>query len=244
MENALLLRRLWERGERIQVHLDMACETLADAPAANVVGELVGSARPKEVVLLAGHLDSWDVGQGAQDDGVGCILSLEAAYLIHQAGLKPRRTVRVVWFANEENGNRGGLGYLDQHRAELAQHVAAIETDSGNGLAKGFTLELHAGVNGQPDPVRGLKVLRQLAPLLEPLGAGRLELGHSGVDVEPSVLAGVPGLGMNHDTTHYWEVHHSKADTLDKVNRDDLARNAAILAVTAYGLAELPERLQ
>ena len=244
VENALMMRRMWEAHERIQVHLEMNCETLPDVPAANVVGDLVGSSKPEEVVLLSGHLDSWDVGQGAQDDGVGCILSLEAAHLIHKAGLKPKRTVRVVFFANEENGNRGGLGYLEQHRAELPKHVAAFESDSGNGPVRGFTLELHPSAAGQaPDPVRSLAVLRKLAPLLEPLGAARLELGHSGVDVEPSVLTGVPGLGVSHDTSHYWEVHHSKADTLDKVNKEDLARNSAILAIAAYALAELPERL-
>lgn len=243
VEDALMMRRMWERGERIQAHLEMNCETLADAPAANVVGDLVGSARPEEIVLVSGHLDSWDVGQGAQDDGVGCILALEAAHLIRQAGLKPQRTVRVVFFANEENGNRGGLGYLEQHRAELARHVAALESDAGNGLARGFTLELHPPPGTTPDPARSLAFFRRLGPGLAPLGAGRLEPGHSGVDIEPMVLAGVPGVGMSHDTTHYWEVHHSKADTLDKVNREDLARNAAILAVAVFGLADLPERL-
>ena len=243
VENALMMRRMWERHERIQVHLEMNCATLPDVPAANVVGELVGSEKPKEVVLVGGHLDSWDVGQGAQDDGVGCILSLEAAYLIHQAGFKPRRTVRVVFFANEENGNRGGTGYRDQHQAELPQHVAAFETDSGNGPVKGFTLELHTSDGGKvADSSRPLALLRTLGPVLEPLGAGKLDLGHSGVDVEPAVLTGVPGVGVNHDTAHYWEVHHSKADTLDKVNPADLARNSAILAVAVLGVADMPER--
>jgi carboxypeptidase Q len=244
VENALMMRRMWERGERIQVHLEMNCETLPDVAGANVVGDLVGSSKPEEIVLVSGHLDSWDVGQGAQDDGVGCVLALEAAHLIHQAGLAPKRTVRVVFFANEENGTRGGLGYAAAHKADLGKHVAMIETDSGNGPARGFTLELHPAEGGQaPDPARSLALLRKLGPALEPLGAGRLELGHSGTDVEPTVLKGVPGIGMTHDTSHYWEVHHSKADTFDKINKDDLARNAAILAVAAYGLADLPERL-
>jgi carboxypeptidase Q len=242
VENAMMMRRMWERGERIRVHLDMNCETLPEVQAANVVGELVGGERPEEVLVLSGHLDSWDVGQGAQDDGVGCILALEAASLIHRAGLTPRRTVRVVFFANEENGTRGGKGYALQHQAELPKHLAVLETDSGNGLARGFTLELRTPAGGTPrDPVRALGLLRRLSPLLTPLGAGRLELGHSGTDVEPSVLAGVPGLGMTHDTSRYWEVHHSKADTVDKVNREDLAKNASILAIAAYGLAGLPE---
>jgi carboxypeptidase Q len=243
VENALMMRRMWARGERIQVHLEMNCATLPDVPAANVVGELVGSERPQEVVLVGGHLDSWDVGQGAQDDGVGCILSLEAAYLIHKAAFQPRRTVRVVFFANEENGDRGGLGYRDQHLAELPKHVAAFESDSGNGLIQGFRLDLHGADGGKPgDPARSLALLRTLGPVLGSLGAGKLEFGHSGVDVEPSVLKGVPGLGVNHDTARYWEVHHSKADTLDKVNPTDLARNSAILAVAVLGVADMTER--
>ena len=244
VENAMMMRRMWDKGQRIQVHLDMACELLPEVEAANVVGELVGATKPQEIVLVGGHLDSWDVGQGAQDDGVGCVLSLQAARMIKEQGLKPARTVRVVFFANEENGNRGGEGYARQHRAELKDHVAAIETDSGNGLARGFSLELHPLAGGPaPDAPRALAVLERLTPLLEPLGAGRMSAGHSGTDVEPTVVLGVPGLGMSHDTSHYWEVHHSKADTFDKVNREDLAKNAAILAVAVYGLADLPGRL-
>ncbi len=244
VENAMMMRRQWERGQRIRVHLEMNCRTLPDVEAANVVGELPGSARPEEIVLVGGHLDSWDVGQGAQDDGVGCVLSLAAAQLIHEQGLKPARTVRVVFFANEENGNRGGEGYLALHRARMKDHVAAIETDSGNGPARGFSLELHAPEGGKaPDAQKALAVLSGLRPMLEPLDAGRLVLGHGGVDIEPSVMVGVPGLGMNHDTAKYWEVHHSKADTFDKIDKEDLARNAAILAVAVYGLAEMPGRL-
>jgi hypothetical protein len=244
VEDAMMMRRLWERRQRIQVHLEMGCETLPDVEAANVVGELPGASKPGEIVLVGGHLDSWDVGQGAQDDGVGCVLSLQAAHLIHAQGLRPARTVRVVFFANEENGNRGGEGYLAQHRAELKDHVAAIETDSGNGPARGFSLELHPREGGKaPDAQKALATLGILAPMLEPLEAGRLVLGHGGVDIEPSVMVGVPGLGMNHDTAHYWEVHHSKADTFDKINKDDLIRNGAILAVTVFGLADMPGRL-
>ncbi|BDU77861.1 M20/M25/M40 family metallo-hydrolase [Mesoterricola sediminis] len=244
VENALMMRRMWNRGLRMQVHLEMNCRTLPDAPAANVVGDLPGASRPDQVVLVGGHLDSWDVGQGAQDDGVGCVLSLQAARMIKEAGLRPARTVRVVFFANEENGTRGGEGYLKRHEGELARHVAALESDSGSGLARGFGLELHPRP-GQPapDPAKALAVLQLLKPMLEPLGAGRLGEGHGGVDIGPSVLAGVPGLGMNHDTAKYWEVHHSKADTFDKVDKGDLARNGAILAVAVYALADMPGTL-
>jgi carboxypeptidase Q len=171
------------------------------------------------------------------------VLSLEAAHLIKAQGLRPARTVRVVFFANEENGSRGGEAYAKAHAAELADHVVAIETDTGNGLVKGFSLEIRAAEGHKPDPEKALEALRTLAPLLEPLGAGRLVLGHGGTDIEDTVLQGVPGLGVGHDLAHYWEVHHSKADTFDKVNKDDLARNAGILAVAVYGLAEMPGRL-
>lgn len=244
VENALMMRRMWNRGLTMRVHLEMNCQTLPDAPAANVVGELPGAIHPEQVVLVGGHLDSWDVGQGAQDDGVGVVLSLQAARMIRETGLKPARTVRVVFFANEENGTRGGEGYLKLHEAELDRHVAALESDSGSGLARGFGLELHPRPGKPaPDAAKALGVLQLLKPMLEPLGAGRLTEGHGGVDIGPTVLAGVPGLGMNHDTFHYWEVHHSKADTFDKVDRGDLARNAAILAVAVYALADLPATL-
>jgi len=246
MENATMMRRMWERGERITLHLEMNCEQLPDVAAANVVGEVVGSVKPEEIVIISGHLDSWDVGQGAQDDGVGCALALEAGHLIQRLGLKPRRTLRVVLFANEENGNRGGLGYLEAHRQELSNHVAAMESDSGNGVAKGFSLELHDPKNGPVlDKDRILTAFRsRLKPFLEPMGAGALELGGSGVDVGPIVQAGVPGVGVNHDVTHYWDVHHSKADTFDKINREDLAKNSALVAITAFLLADMPERLK
>jgi len=244
VENAAMMRRMWERGETIKLNLEMACEQLPDAPAANVVGEVVGSEKPEEIVVVSGHLDSWDVGQGAQDDGVGCVLALEAGHLIQRLDLKPKRTIRVVLFANEENGNRGGLGYLEAHRAELPNHMAAIESDSGNGLAKGLSLELHDIKGAAPvNRERAFHLFKRLKPYLEPLGAGTLEPGGSGVDVGPMVQAGVPGIGIEHDTTHYWDVHHSKADTFDKINKDDLARNSAIVAITTFLLADLVERL-
>lgn len=243
VENAMMLRRMWEKGQRIQVHLEMSCATLPDVEAANVVGDLTGASKPNEVVLVGGHLDSWDVGQGAQDDGVGVVLSLQAAQLIKAQGLRPARTVRVVFFANEENGSRGGEAYAHQHAAELADHVVAIETDTGNGLARGFSLVLPSRTAVALDAQKSLSVLRTLAPSLEPLGAGALVLGHGGTDIDACVEAGVPGLGMSHDEYHYWEVHHSKADTFDKINKEDLAKNSAILAVAVYALAEMPGRL-
>ena len=236
LEAATQLRRLQEAGVPVRIHLVMGATTLPDAPSANVVGEIPGTERPNEVILLSGHLDSWDVGQGAQDDGAGCVISLEAARLIQALGLKPRRTIRVVFFVNEENGLRGGDGYLAAHRADLAGFVAAVESDSGSEKARGFGLDLPKAT---PEArAAALAQLQTFAPLLERLGAGRLVLGGSGEDVSPLVAQGVPGLGLDHAATHYFDIHHSEADTLDKVDENDLAQNAAILATFAYALAQ------
>jgi len=237
VENAAMMRRMWEKRQKIQVHLEMSCETLPDVESANVIGELKGSENPGEIILVSGHLDSWDVGQGAQDDGVGCVLALQAVQMIKEEGLKPARTIRVVFFANEENGTRGGEAYLNAHGNELKDHIVAIESDAGNGLASGFSLEILPKEKNTPEMIKTHRVLENIKPILEPLGAAKFSPGFAGVDIEPIVKAGVPGLGMKHDTTHYWEVHHSKADTFEKIKKDDLAKNAAILAVTVYSLA-------
>jgi Zn-dependent M28 family amino/carboxypeptidase len=210
-----------------------------------VIGVVPGTELPEEVVVVSGHLDSWDVGQGAQDDGVGCVLAMEAGRLVRHLGLRPRRTIRVVLFANEENGTRGGLGYLETHRGALERHAAAIESDIGNGLIKAFTLELHDPKAGpKVDRERALALFRRhLSPWLEPLGVTRFDAGGSGVDVGPMVRDGVPGVGAGHDTARYWDVHHSRADTFDKVVKEDLQKNAATLAVATYLLADMPERL-
>lgn len=253
IENSTMLRRMAQRGERIQLHLEMDNELIKDQPSANVVGELVGSEKPQEIVLLSGHLDSWDVGQGAQDDGVGCMITLGAVKAIHDAGLKPKRTLRVVFFTNEENGDFGGKGYRDAHKAELGNFVAAMESDSGNGPVKGFSLDLHgegrnkAVVTSPEEKARAeksLALLKSFAPLLEPLDATKMEMGGSGTDVGPTVSEGVPGIGVSHDTTHYWEIHHTKADTFDKVIKLDMQKNIAAVGIMAYMLAEMEGTLR
>ncbi len=256
IEAATQLRRMQERGERIRVRLELENRVLEDAESANVVAEVPGRERPEEIVLLSGHLDSWDVGQGAQDDGVGSLMAWEAARLIQASGLRPRRTIRVVLFTNEENGLRGGHAYRDAHRDELPRHVAMVEADSGNGPIQGFNLDLNSGPGrggrarsgeGSPaDPevqAAALAWLRQFSPLLAPFGAGKIESGGSGADLEPSVALGVPGIGVNQDTTEYFKIHHTWADTFDKVDKAAFQKNVAALAALAYLLAEAPDRI-
>jgi carboxypeptidase Q len=261
IENATMMRRMQERGDTLRVRLTMGAQTLDDALSHNLVGEVLGSERPEEIVVIGGHIDSWDVGDGAQDDGVGCVISLDAARLIHELGLRPRRTIRVVLFTNEESGMAGGKAYLEAHRHELAHHVAAIESDTGNGLASGFRLDVRPRMIGldpetrdadlappqkeELEAVRGVAKTRleTISPLLRPLGADMVLLAGSGVDISPLVKEGVVGLGVHHDTSRYWDIHHTAADTFDKIVKEDLDRNVATMAIMAYVLADMPGRI-
>ncbi|MFN8012160.1 MAG: M20/M25/M40 family metallo-hydrolase [Holophagaceae bacterium] len=252
IENATQLHRLQASGQTPRVHLEMDSAWTGEATSANVVGELPGTGKPEEIVLLGGHLDSWDVGQGAQDDGVGCMIALHAAAQIKRSGLAHRRTLRVVLFTNEEHGLAGGRAYAEAHRDELTKHAALFETDSGNGLIQGFSLDLGGGQRRNRDlraaePTEAQKAalakLQALAPLVADLGAGKMELGGSGADVSPLVTLGAPGLGVGHDASRYWDVHHTRADTFDKIKPDDLKKNVAILSAMAYAVAEMEERL-
>jgi Iap family predicted aminopeptidase len=232
-EDADLLARLSAAGDRPEVLLRLGARTLRDAPSANVVAELVGRERPQEIVLLGAHLDSWDVGQGAHDDGAGCVVMMEALDLLRQLGLRPRRTVRVVLFTNEENGLRGARAYAQQHAQEVAQHVAAIESDSGGFAPRGFAVE----------DARLLPALAPLAARLAPVTATELRVGHTGADLIPLAGAGVPALGLWMHSESYFDYHHSEGDTLDKVEPEALARSVAAVAAMAYMLAEMPGAL-
>lgn len=239
-EDAAMLTRMIRAGQKVEVTLTMQART-DDAPAesANVLAELRGAEAPDEIVVIGGHLDSWDVGQGAQDDGGGCVVSMEALNVLRQLGLRPRRTIRVVLFTNEENGLAGGRAYARQHEAELPHHVAAIEDDGGTFRTLGF------GVS-HVDPEKAKLALAQLADLLtllEPIGATQALPDGGGADIGPMRPAGVPQLGLNVDMTHYFDYHHTHADTVDKIDPHDLTDCIAAMAVTAYVLADMPGRL-
>ena len=229
-EDAETIHRLLASGEKVKVSFTLGCKNLPDAPSANVLADIRGSERPDEVVVIGGHLDSWDVGTGAQDDGAGVAITMEAMRLIKASGLKPRRTIRAVLFTNEENGLRGGKNYAEVHAAELARHVAAIESDSGGARPLGF------GVSAGPE---ALAIVQKLAEPLARFAADEVTDGGGGADISPMADSGVPQLSLRQDGTHYFDIHHTMADTLDKVDPHDLAMNATAMAVMAWSLAEL-----
>jgi carboxypeptidase Q len=232
-EDAELIHRLSASGDPVEVTLTLGCRTLPDVESANAVAELPGRSQPDEVVVIGGHMDSWDLGTGAIDDGAGVAISMEALRLLKKLNLRPRRTIRAVLFMNEENGDRGGHAYFETHRAEMEKHLAAIESDSGAGHPLGFSVNAGPGGDG---------VVRDLASRLKSIGATAVEAGgDGGVDISPMLAAGVPLMGLRQDMTEYFNWHHTAADTLDKVNPRDLADNAAAMALMAYALADMKD---
>ncbi len=238
IEDALLIQRLADAGNAVTVHLEMEAHMLPDAESANVIGEIPGRERPDEIVVIGGHLDSWDVGAGAQDDGSGCITALEAAHLIHKLGLRPRRTLRVVFWTNEENGGAGGEAYRMWAGDTVKNHVAAIEMDGGAEKPMGF------GLSANGDLQASLARLREIGALLERIDAASIQPGGGGADIAPIMADGVPGLALRTVGTHYFDWHHSRADTPDKVKLEDLRGNIAAMAVMAYVLADMPAPLR
>jgi len=236
IEGAELLQRMYDRGERPRLRLKMGARFLPDAESANVVAELKGTEKPDEIVLVGGHFDSWDVGQGAHDDGGGCIVAWEVARLLKSMGLRPRRTIRVVLFTNEENGLRGGLAYRDAHKAELAKHVLAIESDSGVYRPTGFGLSAEASPQARAD-------LERIAELLSDIRADGVYGDGGGADISPIMREGVIGASLNVDISRYFDIHHTHADTFDKVSPRELAACVAAMTVMAYVVADMPDRL-
>jgi carboxypeptidase Q len=234
VEDAAMLHRMHARGERVVVTLRMEAMTHPDAMSRNVVAELVGREKPEEIVVLGGHIDSWDVGQGAMDDAGGSVAAWEVLRVLKRLGLQPRRTIRVVLWTNEENGLRGATAYRDAHAAEISRHVMAMESDGGVFAPEGFS------VAGTADAVT---MVGGLASLLESIGATRITPGGAGADVGPLTDAGVPGLGLDVDGTRYFWYHHSEADTMDKLDPREVAQCVAAMAVMAYVVAEMPETL-
>jgi carboxypeptidase Q len=235
VEDANRLARLVARGVPVTLRLRMAAQTLADADSANVIGEITGRERPDEVVLLGGHFDSWDPAGGASDDGVGCIVTWEAARLMKQLALRPRRTVRIVLFTNEENGLRGGLAYRDGFAADAAKHVMALESDIG------VFEPMRLGFTGND---RARQMMADVVDLLRPVGFPPLGPGGGGADIGPIAQVGqVPTMALSGDTTQYFQIHHTPADTVERIAPREVAKAAAGIAAVAWAAAEMPEAL-
>src|SRR5580698_2239751 len=233
-EDAYMLARFYAEGTPARVHLEMGAQMLPDADSGDVIGEIPGKEHPEEVVVIGGHIDSWDVGQGAQDDGASIMACLQALAIIHQLGLQPRRTLRVAFWVNEENGTRGGESYRAFVGDQLKNQVVALEMDGGAETPRGFG----AGVDE-----KSLEMLKQIGKLLEPIGAGEITLGGGGEDITALVRDGVAGMSERAAGTHYFDWHHSEADTLDKVNPEDFRKSVAALAVMSFAVADMPDRL-
>jgi carboxypeptidase Q len=234
MEHAMMLHRMQDRGDKITVRLTMQAKSLPDADSRNVMAEIIGAEHPEEIVVLGGHIDSWDVGQGAMDDGGGVVAAWEAVKLIQRLGLQPKRTIRVVGWTNEENGFRGATTYAENLGDKVGNHVFAMESDAGTFRPTGF------GFTGSE---AALQIVKQVGALLKPIGADSISVGGGGADIAPLMRQGVPGAGLDVEGARYFWYHHTNGDTLDKLDPADFARCVAAFAVLAYVVADLPERL-
>jgi len=217
-------------GARLELELQLECRDEGEVEAHNVIAEITGRERPGEIVVVGGHLDAWDVGQGAHDDGAGCVQAMETLRLVHSLGLRPRRTLRCVLWTNEENGLRGAVAYKDAHESELAGHVLAIESDRGGFAPRGFE------TNATGAAFQTLEgIVRQLAPY----GAAFLRPGSGGADTGPLERAGTNVMQFVPDAARYFDYHHCGRDTLDAVHPRELALSAGVIAALAWSVAEL-----
>jgi len=233
-EDADLIADLVRQGP-VKMKLVLTPQTLPDVESANVIADIKGSEHPEQVIIVSGHLDSWDLGTGAIDDGAGIAVSMEVANLIQKLHLKPKRTIRVIAWMNEENGSAGSKQYAKDHEKEISSHFAAMETDEGAGHPLGINIKGRAEVK---------KMFTPVAAILQESGAGMLNLvEHCGADIESLEKAGVPAFSPIQDSRFYFNYHHTAADTLDKIVPKELAENSAVVAVVAYALANIEQPL-
>ena len=235
VEDADLIAHLAAQG-RVRMHLTLTPQLLPDVTSYNVVGDLKGSEHPEQIVIVSGHLDSWDLGTGAIDDGAGFAVAMETAHVLQQLHLRPKRTLRVIAWMDEENGGRGHDAYAKDEQAEFSNHVAAIESDSGAGHPLGFDAKITS---------IAVPLLQPLQNILKSFGANVIKLTNDspGADIAPLAKAGVPAFGILQDARTYFYYHHTAADTLDKVVPAQLRENAAAMAVMGYALASMAQPL-
>ena len=233
-EDADLIEALSKEG-LVRLHLTLTPQTLPDAVSYNVVADLKGSEHPEQIVVVSGHLDSWDLGTGAIDDGAGVVMAMQTVQVLRELNLRPKRTIRVVAWMSEEFGGIGAKAYAKDHGTEIANHFAAIESDHGAGHPLGFTIKAKQAVRA---------ILAPVSRVLQSSGAGLIGFSEDiETDISPLADAGVPCFGLWQDERTYFNYHHTAADTLDKVVPRELAENVAVMAVLAYGLANLPQPL-
>ena len=221
------ISKLLAQGERLTIHFKLSAQTLPDVESFNVVGELTGTEKPGEVIVIGGHLDSWDIGQGTHDDGSGCVQSIEALRILKKFGLKPKRTIRAVMLMNEENGLRGGIGYAAKERPG-EKHLAAIESDEGGFQPRGFGIADSAA----------FRKIAPWAPLFSFFDADLIQFGGGGSDISPMEPKGIPLMSLIVDTHRYFDSHHSENDNLAAVNERELALGAAAMAILSYVMAQ------
>lgn len=234
IEAAEMLARMQSRGETVKLHLDMEAHTLPDVESRNVIAEWRGSEWPDEVVVMGGHIDSWDVGQGAMDDAGGCFAAWEAVRVLQELNLRPKRTIRVVLWTNEENGLQGGKTYYEKYKDEIEQHILAIESDGGVFAPEGF------GFSGSEE---ALRKVTSIGKLLESIHASTVSKGGGGADISPLRKAGVPVMGLRVDGSKYFWYHHTAADWVDKLDPHEFNQCVAAMAVMAYTVADMTEPL-
>jgi carboxypeptidase Q len=230
------LERFLARGKTVRLHIDVQNQlTSGPVESANVVGEIRGSTNPEQIVVVGGHLDSWDLASGSTDNGCGTTTTLGAAEAVVKSGYKPRRTIRFVLFTGEEQGLDGSLNYVKMHKEEMANHVAAVILDNGQGPVTGFDL------GGRDDLV---PAVQKFADSLEAFGKMSVDdETEFGTDTGPFILAGLPGINLKQDSPDYKYTHHSPVDTFDKVDADILDRDSTVMALAAFWIADRPDRL-
>ncbi|MEZ0610254.1 M28 family peptidase [Fibrella sp. WM1] len=219
------LSALLKANPTLTFYFKQNCESLPDAPSHNVVGEIMGSEKPDEIIVVGGHLDSWDLGQGAHDDGTGCMQSIEVLRILKALGYKPKRTIRAVMYMNEENGLRGGVGYADYAKKNNEKHIAAIESDEGGFTPRGF------GIVGTDAQKAGVLRWRNL---FTPYGLHDIGVGGGGADIGPLAQSGTVLFGFKPDTQRYFDYHHTAADRFEAVNKRELSLGAASMAALTY----------
>lgn len=213
------------KKQNTQVFMKFNCDTLPDKISYNVIGELKGSVFPEKIITVGGHLDSWDLGEGAHDDGAGCVQSLEVLHLFQTLGIRPKHTIRAVMFMNEENGLRGGLKYAEEAKRLNEQHIAAIETDAGGFTPRGFGIDA---------PVTIISKIKSWENLLKPYGLHDIGKGGSGADIGPLKAPGITLIGYRPDSQRYFDVHHAATDVFEAINKRELELGAASIAALVY----------